>query len=242
MAKKVRSPIARPHILVTGFGPFPGVPYNASNALVGFLDDAARDLPLRLETALLPTDWREGPAKATHCAETLRPDAIIHFGVSSRAKAFQLEMCAFNHCRASADCSGRPPEGFHVQRGGPPVLHSTFPAEFLVRRLRYLRIPAYLSFNAGRYLCNATLYRSLYRASQLPGADAPLIGFIHIPAFAADEIEAGTTNFGWRALKNGAVEILRAMAFHLGTPGHSAGRHAVNRIKRSADHTWRSTV
>ena len=57
--------------------------------------------------------------------------------------------------------------------GGVPVLRATYPAARL--RAALASNGARLSIDAGGYVCNATLYRSL--AARL----APSIGFIHVP-------------------------------------------------------------
>ncbi len=56
---------ARPAIVLTGFGAFPGVPVNATETLVPLLAKAARTLFPTHETidAILPTQWAEAPAR-----------------------------------------------------------------------------------------------------------------------------------------------------------------------------------
>jgi pyroglutamyl-peptidase len=201
----------RPRILVTGFGPFPGQPINASAALVTALgeDDAIAALPAEIATDILPTDWRQGPARAGRVADEFRPDAIVHFGVSAKARHFEIETRAFNAARRAPDCAGALPEGYHVLRGAPPMLAATLPAQLLLRRLRLAGLPASLSRDAGRYLCNATLYRSLARSSK-PGTRAR-VGFIHMPALAAAHDGTFDTE-NWLDLTRGARIILHTLA------------------------------
>jgi pyrrolidone-carboxylate peptidase len=98
-------------------------------------------------------------------------------------------------------------------------------------RLRLAGLPVYHSSDAGRYLCNATLYSSLHEALSLPERDRPQVGFIHIPALpsASNNSEAG--RFGWPELQRGAVEILHGLASSLRTPAHRTGRARPNRIR-----------
>lgn len=223
----------RPLILVTGFGPFPGVPFNASETLVRGLGPSSRfrNPPYDLVTEILPTDWRDGPARSVHIIRSIRPDAIVHFGVASIATTFRFELRAFNVCRAAEDNSGRISGGFYVHSGGPPVLHSTFPGEHLAYTLRCAALPASLSRDAGRYLCNATLYHSLALASAMPQAQAPRAGFVHIPAFASEGEDARIGRMGWPELRKGAAMILHALAIDLRPRRYSYGRSAGNRIK-----------
>lgn len=221
----------RPVLLITGFGPFPGVPFNVSAALVDYLASSAARIQAELHTAILPTHWRDGPAIAALKMREVRPDAVIHFGVSRRAGGFQFETRAYNQCARLADCAGTSADGFYLRRRGPPVLRVTLASSVLMCRLRLAGLPVYHSSDAGRYLCNATLYSSLHEALSLPERDRPQVGFIHIPALpsASNNSEAG--RFGWPELQRGAVEILHGLASSLRTPAHRTGRAAPNRIK-----------
>jgi pyroglutamyl-peptidase len=223
-----------PCILVTGFGPFPGVPVNDSAILVA----ALRDAPpfggafARLHMAILPTDWGEAPARTRALIEELAPDLVLHFGVSARARDFQIETRAFNLRRSSPDCAGRLPGGYYVKPSGPPVLDATLPAALLVRQLNLAGIPASLSSNAGRYLCNATLYSSLLHGRSLPRP--PRIGFVHIPALTPVECGSdGAQNaaFGFSTLHDGAGLILQTLARFMRTlPSHAMRPHR-NRLR-----------
>ncbi len=223
----------RPRILVTGFGPFPDMPFNASAALVRHLADEAqlRGARVRLDTAILPTSWRKAPSEAAAYLERLKPDAVVHFGVSSRATGFHFETRAANARRDAADCDGLPPGGYYAMRGGVPYLAATLPAEALVRRLRLAGLPACISRDAGRYLCNATLYHTLYIASRAPSVHAPLAGFIHIPALPDDGTSAVGAGLGWAELRRGASEILRGLAAHLLRRGYEDSRIPENRLR-----------
>ena len=185
--------MTRPTILMTGFGPFPATPFNASAELVQAIERKAAErlLPYDLRCAILPTDWREAPALAGALIVELRPDAVVHFGVSSRATGFQIETAGHNAANGAADCSGRLPHGHHVRRGGPPRLAATLPVKHLAWQLRLAGLPVLLSSDAGRYLCNATLYRTLLMSAAFP--DPPLAGFVHIPALKRHEFRNPAT-------------------------------------------------
>ena len=199
-------------ILVTGFGPFPGVPFNASSSLVDQLAKArTRSVPrATIFSATLPTDWRKAAVESRRLVERFEPDVILHFGVSRRCTGFEVETRACNLASPFLDHAGRAPLGRTVRRGAPPMLKATLPAPLLVQRLRLAGLPAILSEDAGRYLCNAVLYETLHHIRDTK--PAPLVGFIHIPALPA---ESGNGAFGnaaraWRELKAGAEIIVRA--------------------------------
>jgi pyroglutamyl-peptidase len=199
-------------ILVTGFGPFPGVPFNASSVLVEQLAETEpRSVPrAMIFSAILPSDWNLAADLSRRLVTRFEPDVILHFGVSRRCTGFEVETQARNLVSPFLDHAGRAPVGRTVRRGAPPMLKATLPAPLLVQRLRLAGLPAVLSSDAGRYLCNAVLYETLLHIRDRK--PAPLVGFIHIPALPS---ESGNGAFGdaaraWRELKAGAEILVRA--------------------------------
>lgn len=167
-------------LLVTGFGPFPGAPSNPSERLVRGLRGAfARRLArlgVRLETRILDvTHATIAPALAALESE-LAPDAALHFGLAGRRRVVTVETRAHNRNRLfSVDADKRLPEGLLLERGGPATRRASAPIARLIATLdRATRTRA--SIDAGAYVCNRTLWRSLAQAP--PGR--PVV-FIHIP-------------------------------------------------------------
>jgi pyroglutamyl-peptidase len=199
---------------VTGFGPFPGVPFNASERLVRELAEARLRItpgPVLL-TTVLPTDWRQATAQLSDFVDGARPDMLLHFGVSSRARGFVLETRAFNQTSRRADCSGAYAAQRRLRRSGPTVLQASLPCARLMQRLRMEGIAAMLSADAGRYLCNAVLFESLALAGM--AGRAPLVGFVHIPPLPPPEAPASPppSSFGWDVLRRGSALILESLA------------------------------
>ena len=199
-------------ILVTGFGPFPGVPFNASSVLVEQLSETdCRSIPrATIVSAILPTDWRLAADLSRRLVEKIDPGIILHFGVSRRCTGFEVETQARNLASPFLDHAGRAPLGRTVRRGTPPMLKTTLPAPLLVQRLRLAGLPAVISSDAGRYLCNAVLYETLLHIRDRK--PAPLVGFIHIPALpsASGNGSVGEAARAWRELKAGAEIIVRS--------------------------------
>ncbi len=173
---------ARPVILLTGFGPFPGVPENASAVLVPRLAKAARDLfpDYDIVAEILPTEWVAAPQKVGDLLA--RPGTVLalHFGVARHAQGFQIELVGRNQCSAVADAAGRLPAVDCLLDDGPAELACTLPVERIVHRLTQLGVPVCTSTDAGGYLCNALLYHSLGAADTLEKPH--LAGFVHLPA------------------------------------------------------------
>ena len=178
-----RSP--RTTVLLTAFGPFPGVPVNATMRLVPELAErAALAFPdVRFVTETLATEWQAAPRRLAAVIAEVKPDLILHFGVSSRARGFEIEQRAHNACRSMPDAAGVLPRAATLRDGGAEVLRASLPVPHLVLGLKRRGIPAYASRDAGAYLCNAVLYHSLQIAADRRGDCR--VGFVHVPAALA---------------------------------------------------------
>jgi pyroglutamyl-peptidase len=204
---------ARPIVLLTGFGPFPGVPANATDLLVPRLAKAARELfpTCDFVAEILPTEWAAAPQKLADLLARPGTALALHFGVSKQAEGFQIELVGRNQCREIADAAGRVPASACVIDAGPFELPSTAPAERIVDRLRKLGVPACTSTDAGGYLCNALLYHSLSAASAL--AQPHLVCFVHLPADLPGpdgHVTQSDCRLDWRGAMAGGIEIIAA--------------------------------
>ena len=167
---KRRGATARTAVLVTGFGPFPGVPVNPSAAIVAQLGPVAG---ARLTRRTLATTWAGLPA-----LDALLPGVrvAVHVGVAPRSHRLRIETTAVDARDLAADAAGRLPDG---GAGSGAVRRSRAVAVPLVAAARRCGVPAGVSGDAGRYLCNALYGRSLAAAT---GAARPhLAVFVHVP-------------------------------------------------------------
>lgn len=168
-----------PHILLTGFGPFPGVAVNASARLAALLAKRARRRWPRAHVACatLPTEWVRGPERLAALWRRHEPDIALHFGVTARARGLEIERTGRNQCLDAEDaCGQRPAASYNVDDGSESCT-STLPLDTIVAHLQAAGIPGCISDDAGSYLCNAILYRSLHQSR-----GSSRIGFIHIPS------------------------------------------------------------
>ncbi len=206
----------RPAILLTGFGPFPGVPINATSLLAPRLAAAARErFPgYRVVSHLLPTEWRAAPEVLDAALAETRPVLALHFGVSSRAYGFTLEMRARNHCSHAPDACGELPAQACIAADGPQFLPASIPAHAIVAGLRRRGIAASLSRDAGAYLCNAVLYHALSKSADRPRARRA--GFVHLPS---DLVDVGPgaharaavgCSLDWTSAIDGGLHIIAA--------------------------------
>jgi pyroglutamyl-peptidase len=210
-----RHPAAPLRLLLTGFGPFPGIPINASARLAQTL---ARRLERRsngpaVTLAVLPTEWRTGPIEAERLLRAADPDVALHFGVASALDRFRIERQADNAAREQADACGALPRAASLSARGPAALASTFPADAIEQRLAALGLPVEQSTDAGRYLCNATLYRSLDVSRR--ARRRRLTGFVHIPAALGDPGAASSLQgLDWNGAVRGGLAIIDTCLEH----------------------------
>jgi pyroglutamyl-peptidase len=172
--------LARPGLLMCGFGPFPAAPDNPATRVVEALRDRCwRPLHARIAYATVPTLWR-GAAEAVQDAMlSQRCDAVLMIGVAVKARGFRVEMRAQNRTAASRpDASGAVLGRDRIDHTGPGVARATAPVADIVRALRDEGLPVQPSSDAGSYLCNYTLYRVLTGSGE---SAAPTAGFLHVP-------------------------------------------------------------
>jgi pyroglutamyl-peptidase len=191
-------------VLLTGFGPFPGVPKNPSAWLAQTL---AGQLPSQFDgefdARILPTEW-QATALMPRLYTALQPHVMIHFGVSERAETFRIERSAFNRTVPRADAAGALPLRPAIRSEGPHRIDTTLSAAALAAHLRSCGLPAVASRSAGRYVCNFLYYHSLDWARQQQSTC--LVLFVHIPPPSG---KAGP--FSQEMLLRGAHETLRCV-------------------------------
>ena len=170
----------RVRILLTGFGRFPGAPANPSAAIAAAIAHAARRrldrCGIELMTAILPVDFAEiADVFAGHLAAA-KPNAVLHLGLAARRQALTVETRAKNRLsQLHPDAARRVPARPAVIAEAPDYRKVRLPVERLAAAMSRTGAPTRLSNDAGAYVCNAMLYRTL-------ATSVPLAGFIHVPS------------------------------------------------------------
>ena len=180
MSRKLR-------FLITGFGPFPGAPYNPTPPLVARLlrlrRPALDDVELfgHIFTVTYKTVDRELP----ELLAKLRPDALLMFGLADRTAYMRVETRARNSVTTlwpDADQTrsrkGSIVEGSDARMFGPHTAK-------LLRAARATGIDARASRDAGSYLCNYLSWRAIEAVSK--GDHLRLASFVHVPLIARGE-------------------------------------------------------
>jgi pyroglutamyl-peptidase len=169
-------------ILLTGFGPFPGAPFNPTGALVRRLARKRRPAfaDIRLAAHVFPTTYHAVDRGLARLLSDLAPDAILMFGLAARARTLRVETRARNALSMlTPDADGHLSAALAIAPGEAGALSFNIPVQRLVLAARAARRPAQASRNAGRYLCNYLCWHAI-KAADRPGGPR-LVAFIHVP-------------------------------------------------------------
>jgi pyroglutamyl-peptidase len=169
-------------ILLTGFGPFPGAPFNPTGALVEHLARwrhpalaNARRVAHVFATSYEAVD-REFPALVAR----ERPDVVLMFGLAARSRSVRIETRARNVImRQVKDVNGAIPVSARIVSGPVAIRPLRSPAGRFLAAARAAGVRARLSRDAGTYLCNYLCWRASEAAAQASGPR--LVAFIHVP-------------------------------------------------------------
>ena len=172
-----------PVILVTGFEPFGSHAVNPSADLAKAV--AGRRVgACRVESAVLPVHHVESAAGARTLLADLTPVAVLHLGLAEGRARVALERVAVNvMAYRIPDNAGFRADGQPCVPGGPAAYFATLPLPDILAALTAEGIPAYVSDTAGTYLCNQTLYATLYEIERR--GVATRAGFLHVPLLPA---------------------------------------------------------
>jgi pyroglutamyl-peptidase len=167
-------------VIVSGFGPFPGAPFNPSAILAKALARKRRPAfaEIALTTHVFPTVYATVDRDLTKIF-ACKPDIVLMFGLAGRRDHLCIETRARNALSVLvADASGyRPPRGV-IAPGERPAMEGVAPFATLLSAVRPTCFPARLSHDAGRYVCNYAYWCAL---KQWEGGAGPLVQFVHIP-------------------------------------------------------------
>lgn len=174
-------------LLLTYFGPFPGVPVNPTVALaegaVRALNTARPDL--RVVARELPVSYDGSSAALRAALQEVQPDALISLGVAVGRDVVSLEQVAINLDSAGIeDNDGDRRCDEPIAPGGQEAYFSSLPVRASFERLRAAGEPVEISYTAGTYVCNHVFYEG-QRITRELGLSIPA-GFVHVPAICAD--------------------------------------------------------
>ncbi len=167
-------------ILVTGFGPFPGAPFNPTGPLVTRLARLRRPslADVKIVGYVFPTRYAAVDRDLPGLIARHKPDALLMFGLAPRARVLRIETRARNTMALLPDAGGGARAG-KIAPGGPSAIDLPAPTMQLQFAARAARVPVAGSHDAGRYLCNYLCWRGSEAAAK-PGGPR-LAAFVHVP-------------------------------------------------------------
>ena len=166
-------------VLITGFGRFPGAPFNPSGPLACAVGKRQRPAFAGVnrvvhifETSYAAVDRDLPGLIAQH-----KPDIILMFGLAARTPQVRVETRARNaRSTLFPDVTGYRPNAREIVPGKSASCGNA-PFVRLLAASRNSRMRSKLSRDAGRYLCNYVYWRALEAVSR----SGTLAQFIHIP-------------------------------------------------------------
>src|SRR3954471_14786797 len=173
-------------ILITGFGPFPGAPFNPTKPLVARLLRLRRPAfaDVELSGHIFPVTYSAVDRELPQLLAQRRPDALLMFGLATRTRHLRIETRARNAVTMlwpDADHS-RSRKG-SIIRGADAMAFGPHTAK-LLRAALGTGIDARTSRDAGSYLCNYLSWRAIEPPCR---GDGPRrAAFVHIPPLARD--------------------------------------------------------
>jgi len=183
-------------ILLTGFGPFPGAPFNPTMPLVNRLMKLRRPAlsDVAITGHIFHVTYATVDRELPQLLSTHRPHALLMFGLASRTPYLRIETRARN----AVTTIWPDADGTRIRKGsiagtadalvfGPHTLK-------LLRAAQATGIDARASRDAGSYLCNYLSWRAIEatRARHDPEDHAEiergpaLAAFVHVPPLARD--------------------------------------------------------
>lgn len=170
-------------VLITGFKPFPGAPFNPTEGLVKSLAKLRRPslAGIDIATHVFPVTYAAVDDELPQLLKQHRPDVLLMFGLAARTPYVRIETRARNAITMLwPDAGGKKA----LRRGvilpeGPAALAFAPLTARLHRSALATKVPVRLSRDAGRYLCNYLSWRALEAAGR---GEAPrATAFVHVP-------------------------------------------------------------
>ena len=175
------------HLLLTGFDPFGGAYINPAWEAVRRVPDTVGDC--RVERLEIPTVFGLAADTVIKKAEEMPspPDIILCIGQAGGRASVTPELIAINHRNASIpDNAGNCFHASPVLEHAPAAYFSTLPVYEMAAAVSAAGIPAAVSYSAGTFVCNDTLFLLLHHFRASPVR----VGFVHVP-FLPEQLKGG---------------------------------------------------
>ncbi|HEV7601996.1 MAG TPA: pyroglutamyl-peptidase I [Bradyrhizobium sp.] len=168
-------------ILITGFGPFPGAPFNPTQPLVARLLRLRRPAFSEVELSghIFPVTYAAVDRELPRLVARRRPHALLMFGLATRTPYLRIETRARNAVTMLW------PDAAHTRIRKGSITGSADAKMFGPHTAKFLRAAvgtgadARASRDAGSYLCNYLSWRAIEATCADNGPR--LAAFVHVP-------------------------------------------------------------
>ncbi|MEI5988912.1 pyroglutamyl-peptidase I [Enterococcus termitis] len=197
-------------VLITGFDPFGGDAINPAYEAVKMIpDEVAGAQVVKLE---IPTVFKESGELLKSVIKEFEPDIVICVGQAGGRSAVSIEQVAINLAEARIpDNNGDQPIGEKLEEMGETAYFTSLPIKAMMKNIQAHGLPAYISYTAGTFVCNAIMYRLLYMINNeftdVKG------GFIHVPFESAQVIDrfVGTPSMPLETIAQSLIYAIEAV-------------------------------
>jgi pyroglutamyl-peptidase len=183
-------------ILITGFGPFPGAPFNPTQPLVARLLRLRRPAldDVELSGHIFPVTYQAVDRELPELLAKHRPQALLMFGLATRTAHVRVETRARNAVTTRWPDADRTRARKGSIAGGADAMMFGPHTARLLRAADNTGIDARASRDAGSYLCNYLSWRAIEATCNDTGPR--LAAFVHVPLLARDGVSQrkGTTH------------------------------------------------
>ena len=173
-------------VLVTGFGPFPGAPFNPTEPLVKRLTQLRRPAldGVALTGHIFHVTYQTVDRELPELIAKLNPQALLMFGLATRSAHLRIETRARNAVTTHLpDADGNRAQKTSIVHGADAMPFGPHTTN-LLHAARATGIDARPSRDAGAYLCNYLSWRAIEAVRN--GSGPRLAAFIHIPPLARE--------------------------------------------------------
>ncbi|MGL3214628.1 pyroglutamyl-peptidase I [Bradyrhizobium sp. BR 1433] len=199
----------RLRILVTGFGPFPGAPFNPTMPLVKRLTALRRPAfdDVALSSHIFDVTYAAVDRELPELITQHHPQALLMFGLAGRTGYLRIESRARNAVTTRFPDAGRQHARKGSIEGGADARMFGPHTEKLLRAALATGIDARASRDAGSYLCNYLSWRAIEAVNH--DNDLRLAQFVHVPPLAHDGTAApGKSSITLEALVDAGEAML----------------------------------
>lgn len=171
-------------LLITGFEPFGSENVNPSYEAVKRLSDKIGDY--EIEKYELPVVFHDSWTELRAVIEHVKPKVVILVGQADGRSSIAIERIAKNIDDSRfPDNNHNQPKQEPIVEGGHDGYFTTLPYNEIVNNILQGGVPAYVSDDAGTFVCNHIMYQLLHYNKK---KNLGLVGgFIHVP-FSTDQV------------------------------------------------------